>query len=69
MILNREFDKKIIKIYKALRVMEQSKHFPPKFSEEIKDLALLLQVNYKSDGGETMSRFSSVGETFVGAID
>jgi hypothetical protein len=68
MILNRDFDKKIIKIYKALRVMEKSKLAPPKLSDEFKDLALTLQTNYKSDGNETMSRYS-IGETFKGGYD
>lgn len=68
MLLNREFDKKIIKIYKALRVMERSKVTPPLFSLELKDLALSLQANYKSDGNETMSKYS-VGETFKCGTD
>lgn len=68
MILNREFDKKVIKIYKALRVMERSKLTPPLFSHELKDLALNLQANYKSDGNDTMSKYS-IGETFICGTD
>lgn len=33
------FEKKILKLYKALRVMENAKHLDPKFSEFFKDLA------------------------------
>jgi hypothetical protein len=33
------FDKKTVKIYKALRLMEQAKHHEPKFSESFYDLA------------------------------
>ena len=37
-----KFDKKIVKIYKALRVMEKQKHLEPRFSESLKDLAMFL---------------------------
>jgi len=33
------FEKKVVKIYKAMRIMEQAKHLEPKFSESIKELA------------------------------
>lgn len=33
------FEKKILKLYKALRVMENAKHLEPKFSESFKELA------------------------------
>lgn len=32
-------DKKIVKLYKAMKIMEQSKHLEPKFSESFKELA------------------------------
>ena len=61
-------DKKIVKIYKALRLMEQAKHSEPKFSESIRDFAKFLS-DLRSAGGDTMSRFSSVGETFKMGAD
>ena len=36
------FDKKVIKLWKAMRLMEQSKHLEPKFSESFKELAKYL---------------------------
>ena len=33
------FEKKILKLYKALRVMENAKHLEPKFSKSFKELA------------------------------
>ena len=33
------FEKKIVKCYKALRYMEESKHLEPKFSQAFRDLA------------------------------
>lgn len=33
------FEKKVVKIYKAMRIMEQAKHLEPKFSESIKELS------------------------------
>lgn len=59
-----KFEKKIVKIYRAMRVMEQAKHTEPRFSDAFKDLARFLNDTKKSMGGDTMSRFSSVGETF-----
>ena len=37
-----QFDKKVYKIYKALKVMEKQKHLEPKFSESFNELALYL---------------------------
>lgn len=34
-----QLDKKIVKLYKALWLMEQSKHHEPKFSQSFKNLA------------------------------
>ena len=59
-----KFEKRIIKIYRAMRVMEQAKHTEPRFSDAFKELARFLNDTKKSMGGDTMSRFSSVGETF-----
>ena len=39
---NTSFDKKIIKVYKAIKVMEKQKMGQPKYSENIKDLAKYL---------------------------
>ena len=55
------FDKKMVKIYKALRMMEQAKAAEPKFSEAMKDLGKFLSDLRKSVAGDTMSRLSSVG--------
>ena len=52
-----------------MRLMEQSKHQDPKFSESFKDLAKYMSDLRKSQGCDTMSRFSSVGETFKLAHD
>lgn len=60
---NRDFDKKIVKIYKALRVMEKQKQSPPKFSDEFREFAVHLATLHKSEL-DTMSKFSSVGECF-----
>jgi len=43
-----QFEKKIVKIYKAMRLMEQSKHQDPKFSESFKELAKYLADMRKS---------------------
>ena len=45
------FDKKIVKLYKAMRLMEQSKHLEPKFSEAFKDLARHISDVRKSLAG------------------
>lgn len=68
---SEKFDKKLIKIYKAMRIMEQQKATEPKFSTAFKDLARYLNETRKSTGGDTMSRFSSMGDTFKlrGEID
>lgn len=36
------FDRKLVKLYKAMRIMEQSKHLEPTFSDAMKDLAQYL---------------------------
>lgn len=36
------FNKKIVKIYRALKVMEKQKKTDPKFSEDFKDMALYI---------------------------
>ena len=51
-------------MYKALRLMEQQKHLEPKFSEGVKDLATYLNDMRKSMFGDSVSRFSSVGDPF-----
>ena len=68
-------DKKIVKIYKALRVMEKSKHLEPKFSDGLKPLAyyiasiklgensMNLSKISKTDF-ETSSNFTGIGGAF-----
>ena len=57
------FEKKIVKLYKALRLMEQAKHLEPKFSEGFSDLAKCMAENRKES--DQHSRMSSFG----GGID
>lgn len=56
------FEKKILKLYKALRVMENAKHLEPKFSEYFKELAYYFAKQRKNniDGSTSynMSRIS-----------
>ena len=51
---NDKFDKKVVKLYKAMRYMEQHKFQEPKFTEAFESLA---KSNKNCD---TLSRFSSV---------
>lgn len=53
------FEKKVIKICKAMRVMEQAKGYEPKFSEAFQDLAKHFSKNRKDT--DSMSRMSSMG--------
>ena len=41
------FEKKIVKLFKALRLMEQAKHIEPKFSEGFTELAKVMNENRK----------------------
>lgn len=36
------FEKKVIKLYKALKLMEKQKHLEPNFSDGIKELAFYI---------------------------
>jgi hypothetical protein len=73
------FEKKIMKLYKALRVMENAKHLEPKFSQYFKDLAYYFAKQRKNniDGStsynmsriskgdiETSSNFTGVNQIF-----
>ena len=48
-----KFDKKVVKIFKALRLMEQQKTLEPKFSESVKELAQYLNEVRKSMFGDS----------------
>jgi ABC-type hemin transport system substrate-binding protein len=48
MTTSDSFEKKIVKIFKALRLMEQAKHLEPKFSDGLQELAKYAQENKKS---------------------
>ena len=52
-------EKKIVKLFKALRLMEQAKHLEPKFSEGFTELAKYMSENRKES--DQMSRLSSFG--------
>jgi hypothetical protein len=56
---NDGFEKKIVKLFKALRLMEQAKHLEPKFSESFTELAKLMNDQRKSS--DCVSRLSSFG--------
>lgn len=49
--------------------MEQAKLTEPKFSHQFKELAKFLATHRQSEGCDTMSRFSSVGESFIPVND
>ena len=53
------FEKKIVKLFKALRLMEQAKHLEPKFSDSFSELARIMNEQRKSS--DTVSRLSSMG--------
>ena len=57
MTSNDPFEKKIVKVYKALRLMEQAKHLDPKFSESFTELAKVMNEQKKSS--DCVSRLSS----------
>jgi hypothetical protein len=54
------FDKKIVKLYKALRLMEQAKHIEPKYSDYFTDLAKVMDENRRKSS-DNVSRLSSMG--------
>lgn len=56
------FEKKCVKLYKALRLMEKHKHLEPRFSDAFAEIAKYISQFRKSLAGETASRFSSLGE-------
>ena len=60
------FDKKILKLFKALRLMEEGKHLEPKFSTALESLARYCAEQRKLMG-DTLSRISSVGDRFMGS--
>lgn len=53
------FEKKVVKLFKALRLMEQAKHLEPKFSEGFSELAKCMNEGRKESDG--VSRLSSFG--------
>lgn len=58
------FEKKIVKLFKALRLMEQAKTIEPKFSEGISELAK--HANESRKDSDVMSRLSSFGQGIDG---
>ena len=58
------FEKKIVKLFKALRLMEQAKHIEPKFSEGFTELAKVMNENRKES--DQHSRLSSFGGNMDG---